>query len=51
MIFGPRLEPDHHFEEYLSSDGLETAFIQPEDLEMSDEEILDIYRWLIGLGQ
>ena len=44
----PRLEPDHRFDE---EDELETDFIQPEEMEMSDEEILDIYHWLIGLGQ
>ena len=43
-----RLEPDHRFEE--DDDEFGADFIQPEE-EMSDEEILDIYRWLIGLGQ
>ena len=28
MIFGPRLEPDHHYEEYLNFDGDDADFIQ-----------------------
>ena len=45
----PRLEPDHRYEDDYD-DGFGADFIQPY-MEMSDEEILDIYRWLIGLGQ
>ena len=28
MIFGPRLEPDHHFNEYLAFDGDDDDFIR-----------------------
>ena len=28
MIFGPRLEPDHHFEEYIAFDGDDADFIR-----------------------
>ena len=45
----PRLEPNYHEEDY--DDELETDFIQPEEMELSDETIIDIYHWLIGLGQ
>ena len=49
----PRLEPDHHFNEFLNDDDeFDADFIQPiEELGMSNETILDIYRWLISLGQ
>lgn len=47
----PRLEPDHRFEDY-DDDEFDADFIQPiEELGMSNETILDIYRWLISLGQ
>ena len=46
----PRLEPDHQYEEPYD-DVSDTDFIQPPEDEMSDETIIDIYRWLIGLGQ
>jgi len=29
MIFGPRLEPNHHLQEYISYDGDDSDFIQP----------------------
>ena len=38
MIFGPRLEPDHHLEEYLSFDGDDADFIQPLCINTEDEE-------------
>lgn len=45
----PRLEPDHQHEEpYDDVSGAD--FIQTPE-EMSDEAIIDIYNWLIGLGQ
>ena len=28
MIFGPRLEPNHHLEEYLSFDGDDANFVR-----------------------
>ena len=28
MIFGPRLEPNHHLEEYIAFDGDDADFIQ-----------------------
>ena len=28
MIFGPRLEPNHHLEEYISCDGDDADFIR-----------------------
>ena len=47
----PRLEPDHQHEEPYD-DVSDTDFIQtPEEMDLSDETILDIYHWLIGLGQ
>lgn len=45
----PRLEPDHQLEEDYD-DEFGADFIQPPE-EMSDEIIIDIYNWLIGLGQ
>jgi len=50
----PKLEPSHTLDEYLYSDEYDDGadFIQPPEEDGWDEElILDIYRWLIGLGQ
>ena len=47
----PRLEPDHQHEEPYDEDVSDTDFIQTPEEEMSDETIIDIYHWLIGLGQ
>lgn len=38
MIFGPRTEPNHHLEEYLSFDGDDADFIQPLCINTEDEE-------------
>ena len=39
MIFGPRLEPDHHFNEYLCFDGDDADFIQTDFCIKAEEEI------------
>ena len=44
----PRLEPNHYNDEV---DEFGADFIQPPEEELSDETIIDIYHWLIGLGQ
>ncbi len=49
MIFGPRLEPDHHFEEYIAFDGDDADFIQNDDVDLTpyyweEGELKDLVR-------
>ena len=46
----PRLEPNHQLEEDYD-DEFGADFIQTPEMDLSDETIIDIYNWLIGLGQ
>ena len=39
MIFSHRLEPDHHFEEYINSDCDDADFIQPLCINTEDSEV------------
>ena len=38
MIFGPRLEPNHHLQEYIAFPGDDADFIQPLCINTEDEE-------------
>ena len=39
MIFGPRLEPNHHLQEYIAFPGDDADFIQPLCINTEDSEV------------